>query len=216
MKYYSQADADHLINALQNVYTLTVDYSGKEYCGLTLNWNYPAQHVDVSMPKFVIKTLQKLQHPSPLKPQHAPHKHIQPIYGQQQQFTPAPDTSPLLNSTETTHIQRIVGSFLYYGRAVDPNILPAINKLGLTQAKPTTNTKSTAQMLLDYLHTHPTATLRYKASDMILHVDLDAAYLIAPGAKSRIAGYYFLSSNYTPTPPTITPTPPKCSSSCQM
>ena len=52
------------------------------------------------MPKFVMKTLQKLQHPTPKKPQHAPHKHLQPIYGQQQQFTPAPDTSSLLNSTE--------------------------------------------------------------------------------------------------------------------
>ena len=101
-----------------------------------------------------------------------------------------------------------MGSFLYYGRAVDPTILPAINELGLTQAKPTTKTKQAALMLLDYLHTHPNSTLRYHASNMILHVDTDAAYLITPGAKSRIAGYYYLSSKYTPKPPTITPIPP--------
>ena len=34
---------------------------------------------------------------------------------------------------------------------------------------------------------------------MILHVDSDAAYLIAPGSKSRVAGYYYLSSKYSPT-----------------
>ena len=85
VKYYSKADADHLIQALQQVYDLTVDFDGKEYCDLTLNSNYQAQYVDVSMPQFVTKSLQKLQHPKPSKPQHAPHRHIQPIYGQQQQ-----------------------------------------------------------------------------------------------------------------------------------
>lgn len=29
---------------------------------------------------------------------------------------------------------------------------------------------------------------------MILHVDFDAVYLVAPNAKSRIAGYYYLSN----------------------
>ena len=29
---------------------------------------------------------------------------------------------------------------------------------------------------------------------MVLHVDSDAAYLIAPGAKSRIAGFYYFKN----------------------
>ena len=37
---------------------------------------------------------------------------------------------------------------------------------------------------------------------MILHVDSDAVYLILQGAKSHIAGYFFLSDN-TPPPPMI-------------
>ena len=45
---------------------------------------------------------------------------------------------------------------------------------------------------MDYCATHPSATIRFHASDMILYVDPDAAYLIAPGAKIRIAGYYYL------------------------
>ena len=36
--------------------------------------------------------------------------------------------------------------------------------------------------------------MRFKASDMILHVDSNADYLIAPGAKIRTAGYYFLNN----------------------
>ena len=82
---------------------------------------------------------------------------------------------------------------------MDPTILPAINEIGLNQARPTENTKKKVIQLLDYLHTHPNAKLRYKKSDMVLHVDSDAAYLVAPGSKSRVAGYYYLSSEYTPT-----------------
>ena len=32
--------------------------------------------------------------------------------------------------------------------------------------------------------------IRYQASAMILHIDSDASYLIAPEAKSRITGYF--------------------------
>ena len=47
---------------------------------------------------------------------------------------------------------------------------------------------------MDYCATYPSVTTRYHASDMILHVDSDSAYLVAPGEKSRIAGHYFLSN----------------------
>ena len=48
---------------------------------------------------------------------------------------------------------------------------------------------------MDYLHTYPEAYIRFYASDMILHVDSDAAYLVAPKARSRIAGYFHLSDH---------------------
>ena len=49
-------------------------------------------------------------------------------------------------------------------------------------------------MLLDYLNTYSKAKIRFYASDMKLFVDSDAAYLVAPKAKSRISGYYYLSN----------------------
>ena len=48
---------------------------------------------------------------------------------------------------------------------------------------------------MDYLHTYPNAYIRFYASDMILHVDSDAAYLVAPKARSRIAGCFHLSEH---------------------
>ena len=47
--------------------------------------------------------------------------------------------------------------------------------------------------MLDYAATYPNAFIRYYASEMILHVDSDAAYNVMPKARSRIAGYYYLA-----------------------
>ena len=49
---------------------------------------------------------------------------------------------------------------------------------------------------MDYLHTHPGVKLRFFASDMQLHIDSDDAYLVAPKAKSWVAGYLYLSDKY--------------------
>ena len=60
-------------------------------------------------------------------------------------------------------------------------------------------------MLLEYLATYPNANIRYHASDVALHVDSDVAYLVLSKAKSRIAGYFYLSKEC---PNTITKSPP--------
>ena len=89
---------------------------------------------------------------------------------------------PLLPADKIRHIQRIVGTFLYYARAVDTTIHPALNELAITQAKPTQRAQAATHMLMDYLATHPNAKLRYHKSDMQLHIDTDAAYLVAPNS----------------------------------
>ena len=91
---------------------------------------------------------------------------------------------------------------MYYGRALDNTILPALNKISSTQAQPTQKTKEKAQRLMDYLNTYPSAYIRYYASDMVLHIDTDAAYLVAPKARSRVAGFFHLSNH-----PNITKNP---------
>ena len=73
VKYFSTIDADHLINALQKNYNITTDWTGSLYCGLTLHWNYEEGWVDIHMPGYVIRVLTKFNHPTPHKPQHAPH-----------------------------------------------------------------------------------------------------------------------------------------------
>ena len=64
--------------------------------------------------------------------------------------------------------------------------------MGTEQALPTVNTQRGVRRLLDYVATYPHAQLRFYSSDMILNIDSDAAYLVLPKARSRVAGYFRL------------------------
>ena len=154
-----------------------MDMDGRHFCGLTLDWNYKDGYVDISMPNYVNKKLHKFRHTKPHRPQYAPHKWPKPAYGRKLQYAPPPDTTDYLNKNCITCIQSINGSFLYYGRAIDPTILTALNNIATQQAKPTVTTKEKALVLMDYLATYPNAKLRYYAGDMKLHVKTDALTL---------------------------------------
>ena len=152
------------------------------------------------MDGYVAKALHKLQHKNPKSKQDAPHKWTIPAYGKRSpQIAPTDDTSAILPPKEKTRVQSIVGLFLYYGRAVDLTILTALNDIGIKQSAPTKTTKEKTIMLLDYLASHPNAKIRFKKSRMQLMIDTDAAYLVAPGAKSRIGGYFYLGCGDTET-----------------
>ena len=61
---------------------------------------------------------------------------------------------------------------------------------------------------MDHLATHPTAKIRYYASGMQLYIESDAAYLVCLGAKSRVAGYFYMGCIAVPLIPPITPNAP--------
>jgi hypothetical protein len=57
-------------------------------------------------------------------------------------------------------------------------------------------TQTSTSQLLDYLATHPDATIRFYASDMILHIHSDASYLSVSKARSRLGAIFYLGYNY--------------------
>ena len=159
-------DAQHLIAALRHNYQIPLDWSGCNYCGLRLKWNYKKGFVDISMPGYVTKALEKYNHTPSWCPQFAPMKWTKPIYGRAVQYAKVESTLPVLNDKDTRRVQSKVGTFLYYGRAVDPTILVTLNEIGLSQSKPTKETENQLNMFMDYLHTYPNAVLRYQSGTM--------------------------------------------------
>ena len=119
------------MDKIGTIYNYTTDWTGENYCGYKIKWNYEKGYVDLGMPGYVTKALKRLNYIPSTQPQYSPH-HYTPFKisskGQRQYAIPA-DQSPLLSPSETKYIQSIVGTFLYYARAVDPTILPAVNEL---------------------------------------------------------------------------------------
>ena len=121
IKYTNNNDLNYLLPSLQTTYTITTDLTCSLYYDIILKWNYKKMYVDLSMPGYVQSALHKFQQHPPRRRQHAPHPWINPIYGQKQQFVNEIQ-SPPLSKIEKTRIQAIVGTFLYYSRAIDDNV----------------------------------------------------------------------------------------------
>jgi predicted protein tyrosine phosphatase len=122
------------------------------------------------MPGYISNVLSKFQHDAPKHPQHTPSKYTTPVYGAKTQYATQDDTPPIMTK-QCLNIQKVTGSVLYYARAVDPTVLMPLNDITTEQTKATEKTQAATNQLLDYLVTHPDATI------LILHIHSDASYL---------------------------------------
>jgi hypothetical protein len=190
--------AKHLKQSLEKYYEVDTDWKGQLYCGVHLDWDYKHRTVNLSMPTYISKALTRFQHSPPLKPQHSPYQSSPIQYGTKVQLTKDPDTSPKLSPAQIKHIQQVVGTLLYYSRAVDPTLAAALSTIASQQTNGTQAVLDACKQLLDYVASHPNASIRYCASDMILALDTDGSYLSEPEGKSRAAAYCYLTKQNDP------------------
>jgi len=101
IKYIRKEHAQHLLSTLEEHYTISQDWTGTTYLGLTLKWDYQNGMVNISMPGYVEKALQRFQHTTPSKPQHAPHAWTPPHYGAKIQLTAPINSSANLDKEQT-------------------------------------------------------------------------------------------------------------------
>jgi hypothetical protein len=193
VKYVGKQHSDRLINALLQNYELTTEWAAKIYSGMSLKWDYKNRTCDISMPGYVSNVLSKFQHDAPKHPQHTPSIYITPVYGAKTKYATKDETPPL-TAKQCLTIQKVTGSVLYYARAVDPTVLMPLNDIATVQTKATEKTQAATNQLLDYLVTLPDATIRYHASDMILHIHSDASYLSVSNTRSRLGGLFFFGN----------------------
>ncbi|KAL7476354.1 hypothetical protein ACHAW6_002224, partial [Cyclotella cf. meneghiniana] len=197
VKTIGLSHAKHLKTTLQKYYKISVDWTGNLFCGISLQWDYNNHTVDLSMPGYIEKALQRFQHAPPEQPQHAPYKSAPIQYGGATQL-PLTDNTASLTPAQIKHVQQVVGTLLYYSRAVDPTLAAALSAIAARQSQGTEAVMEACRQLLDYAATHPNATIRYCASDMILALDTDGSYLSEYGGKSRAAAYMFLTKTEEP------------------
>ena len=91
--------------------------------------------------EFMVKAKQNLyisdRYISSFKPANTPHAYNIPNYGKHNQCAEPSDDSPPLLPDWKYQIQTNVGSFLYYARAIDGSLLPALNEISASQPNST-------------------------------------------------------------------------------
>jgi hypothetical protein len=155
-------------------------------------WDYNNCTLDISMPGYIKKQLQKYKHAFPQCPQHCRYAPMPKQYCSNSQHPLPPDTSPPLSKDNIKHVQQVIGSILYYACAINLTALMALSTIASEQVKGTDNTMLKIKQLLNYLATHPNTMVQFHASDMILTIHLDASYLSEANAHSRACRHYLM------------------------
>ena len=63
-------------------------------------------------------------------------------------------------------------------------MLLAVNEIPKLQSKSTEKKNKNTDIILDYASNYPNTSIQYHASEMVLHIDSYAAYLIFPNGRS--------------------------------
>jgi hypothetical protein len=144
------------------------------------------------MPGYIKMKLQEYKHIMPKKIQTCLYSPEPKKFSTEAQAPLPHDSTPKLDTNGIKCVQKIVGSILYYARAVDMMVLIALSTIAVKQTKATEKTMAQCTQLLDYLSGHADAKVRFHASDMILNIHSDASYLLETNARSCACGHFFM------------------------
>ena len=162
IKYGTKEDANHLLDTLKKVYQITEDWSGTKYVGLTIDINRQKRTLAISIPGYVDRALKRFNVTKLDRDTHSPLIFPPIRYGQKYQKPKPEDTTPRVGPEQKKFIQQVIGTFLFYARAIDNTMLLGLNKLGIQQAQPTEQTMEDVHRFLQYCATIPLPQLNSK------------------------------------------------------
>ena len=136
IKYIGEEHRDHLLGILNRYYNMETTFNRGLYYGITLKWNCEKCYVNISMPNYVHKNLVKYKHEKPKRPQFCPYKPAPRKYGKEENEVTEEADSPKVGEDKKKFVQQVLGSFLYYARAVDLTIQQALNAIAEEQSNP--------------------------------------------------------------------------------
>jgi hypothetical protein len=186
---------DHLVHTLTQLYQVKINWAGSKYLGMNIAIDRKQRHVTLTMPTYIERLLRKVK-PDGIKGSNTPAIYNPPNYANPGAQRATVDESAAASEDEKKLLQSVVGTLLYYSRAVDPSISPAVHALGSIQSKPSRNDMQKLDKLLQYVSKHRNMGIRFYASSMILQLMSDASYLCRPKAHSVVGSLAYLGSSY--------------------
>jgi hypothetical protein len=190
VRYSHPSELDHLVSCLSTLYELKVhrDLLRYTYLGYTLDYSptSPSPCMTLSMPNHIPSMLSHLC-PSGCGSASSPAVYTPPVSYTDLSlpFSPSSITTPstLVSPAEKTWIQQVVGSLLFYARALDLSLLTAVCQLSFHQSTPTQlNTTYPLPTVSSTMHhlTYPNPHKTIYPSSMALWACTDACFMSRP------------------------------------
>jgi hypothetical protein len=175
VRYSHPSELDHLVSCLSTLDELKVhrDLPRYTYLGYTLDYSptSPSPCMTLSMHNFIPSMLSHLC-PSGCGSASSPAVYTPPVSytDLSPHLSPSSITTPStpVSPTEKTWIQQVVGSLLFYARALDLSLLTAVCQLSSHQSTPTQHDLSSAHRLLNCASSHPNPHKTIHLSSMAL------------------------------------------------
>ena len=121
IRYTSTENIMHLLDALKDLYKITINWTGA-HIWIDFEWDYTNRICNMLMKKYVLKALTRFKFQQ-RKILHIPSLHIVCFSKSFQKPLPPPPTIKEITASNIKFIEQVVGTFLYYGRSVNPTVL---------------------------------------------------------------------------------------------
>ncbi len=194
IQYRSPDDLEHLYACLTDMYAVKIEKTGSRFLGFDIAYDMTARTLTMSCPGYLENLLSSVC-PEGVRHQQSPYLYVKPVYGSTAPQVSTVDSTPEATTAEAKLLQRVVGSILYYARAIDHSMLPAVCNLASLQARPTGHTVALMYRLLGYAASHLNASVIIRPSDMILRIHSDASHLSRSNSGSVAGGIHYLGTS---------------------
>ncbi len=157
-----------------------------------------AKTISISVPGYIAKVLERFHEWAGTRTVSTPAIYTAPNYGAKVQIAMDDDSAPL-SATDTTTLQAISGSHLYYACAVNPTMLPAVNAVASQQVIPTERIRAQVVRLLQYARANSSNQVVFHRSKMHFVLQVDASYLSRSKGRSVAGGVEYFGDSNNPT-----------------
>jgi hypothetical protein len=199
LKVRSKDDVLHLVNAIEKVWKVKVNWQGNRYVGMDLNWDYNPDNptLEISCDQIIPDALKRFYPNKILKGADTPGIEIKGwTLGTDNKVTTVEEEIPVAMPEMTKFVQQYTGTLSHASRIVRHDLLPAVNDIASTQSAPNSKTMKQVERLSNYIARFPKASVIFKATDMITKAMYDSA--LRPHGKHKTGAIIYHSNKNDP------------------
>jgi hypothetical protein len=195
LKVRSKEDVLHLVEAIEKVWKVKINWKGDKYVGMDLEWDYDPKDptLEISCDQALPDALKRFYPNQILKGADTPGLEVKGwTLGSDNKVVIVEEDEPIPMPEKTKFVQQFTGTLSHAARIVRHDLMPAVNEIASTQSAPTSKTMQQVDRLSNYIARFPKGSVIYKATDMILKAMYDSA--LRPHGKHKLGSIIYHSN----------------------